>query len=113
VYTTPVLPSPVFPQVPPEGEFALINYRTSSGFKPPFRLMTTVEPDPQVNTKAVLTLRLWWVKPPASCLSVECAASSWAATELLYHIVDGTLRYQQCMFSTPSGAHAETLLRGS
>jgi hypothetical protein len=48
-------------QVPPEGEFALINYRTSSGFKPPFRLMTTVEPDPQVNTKAVLTLRLWWV----------------------------------------------------
>ncbi len=47
--------------VPPEGEFALINYRTSSGFKPPFRLLTTVEPDPQMANKALLTLRLWWV----------------------------------------------------
>ena len=47
------------PQVPPDGEFALINYRTTHGFKPPFRLQTTVEADPITDTKALLTLRLW------------------------------------------------------
>lgn len=31
--------------VPPEGEFALMNYRTSHGIKPPFRLSVTLEPD--------------------------------------------------------------------
>jgi hypothetical protein len=46
-------------QVPPDGEFALINYRTTHGFKPPFRLHTTVEPDPVTNNKALVTLRLW------------------------------------------------------
>lgn len=45
--------------VPPEGEFALINFRTTRGFKPPFRLHTTVEPDPMTDSKALLTLRLW------------------------------------------------------
>jgi hypothetical protein len=45
--------------VPPEGEFALINYRTTRGFKPPFRLHTTIEPDPMTDSKAMLTLRLW------------------------------------------------------
>ncbi len=46
--------------VPPEGEFALLNYRTSTaGFKPPFRLQATLEPDPASQQKALLTLRLW------------------------------------------------------
>ena len=45
--------------MPPDGEFALINYRTTHGFKPPFRLHTTIEADPITNTKALLTLRLW------------------------------------------------------
>lgn len=45
--------------VPPEGEFALMNYRTSHGLKPPFRLSVTVDADPASDTKALLTLRLW------------------------------------------------------
>lgn len=60
--------------VPPEGEFALINYRTTRGFKPPFRLHTTIEPDPMTDSKAMLTLRLWCEIPAdkaASGLEVE------------------------------------------
>ncbi len=45
--------------VPPEGEFALVNYRTSTNLKPPFRLQCTCEPDPAATNKALLTLRLW------------------------------------------------------
>mmetsp|Transcript_22213 Transcript_22213/g.38009 ORF Transcript_22213/g.38009 Transcript_22213/m.38009 type:complete len:453 (+) Transcript_22213:117-1475(+) len=60
--------------VPPEGEFALLNYRTSSGIKPPFRLQTSLEADPTSETKALLTLRLWCEIPPeraASGLEIE------------------------------------------
>lgn len=60
--------------VPPDGEFALMNYRTSHGFKPPFRLHTTVEADPNSSHKACLTLRLWCEVPidkAASGLEVE------------------------------------------
>lgn len=31
--------------VPPDGEFALANYRTSHGIRPPFRLSIGTEPD--------------------------------------------------------------------
>jgi hypothetical protein len=31
--------------VPPDGEFALANYRTSHGIRPPFRLSVGTEPD--------------------------------------------------------------------
>jgi len=31
--------------VPPDGEFALCNYRTSHGIRPPFRLSVGTEPD--------------------------------------------------------------------
>lgn len=33
--------------------------RTTHGFKPPFRLHATVEPDPNSEYKALLTLKLW------------------------------------------------------
>lgn len=45
--------------MPPDGEFALINYRTTRGFRPPFRLHTTMEADPISDNKATLTLRLY------------------------------------------------------
>lgn len=60
--------------VPPEGEFALINYRTSTNLKPPFRLQATCEPDPAATNKALLTLRLWCEIPSdkaASGLELE------------------------------------------
>lgn len=60
--------------VPPDGEFALINYRTTSGFKPPFRLQSVVEPDPITDNKALLTVRVWCEVPPdkgATWLEVE------------------------------------------
>jgi AP-4 complex subunit mu-1 len=31
--------------VPPDGEFALVNYRTSHGIRPPFRLTIHTEAD--------------------------------------------------------------------
>jgi AP-4 complex subunit mu-1 len=37
--------------VPPDGEFALANYRTSHGVRPPFRLSVGTEPDAASNTK--------------------------------------------------------------
>ncbi|KAL6759889.1 Mu homology domain-containing protein [Haematococcus lacustris] len=60
--------------VPPEGEFALLNYRSSQGLKPPFRLQAVTEADPGSSTKALLTLRLWCDIPAdkaASGLEVE------------------------------------------
>lgn len=60
--------------VPPDGEFALINYRTTSGFKPPFRLQAIVEADPMSDTKAYLTVTLWCEVPAdknASGLEIE------------------------------------------
>ena len=60
--------------VPPDGEFALINYRTTHGFKPPFRLQTIIEPDPVSETKAYLTINLWCEVPAdksASGLEIE------------------------------------------
>ncbi|PNW87410.1 hypothetical protein CHLRE_02g146600v5 [Chlamydomonas reinhardtii] len=60
--------------VPPDGEFALMNYRTTHGFKPPFRLHATVEPDPNSEYKALLTLKLWCEVPSdkaASGMEVE------------------------------------------
>eukprot|EP00201_Polytomella_parva_P010084 CAMPEP_0175072456 /NCGR_PEP_ID=MMETSP0052_2-20121109/19924_1 /TAXON_ID=51329 ORGANISM="Polytomella parva, Strain SAG 63-3" /NCGR_SAMPLE_ID=MMETSP0052_2 /ASSEMBLY_ACC=CAM_ASM_000194 /LENGTH=431 /DNA_ID=CAMNT_0016339971 /DNA_START=54 /DNA_END=1346 /DNA_ORIENTATION=+ len=60
--------------VPPDGEFALINYRTSRGFKPPFRLYVGVESDGEFEFKAGLSIRLWCEIPidkAASGLEVE------------------------------------------
>lgn len=47
--------------VPSEGEFALMNYRTSSGFKPPFRLYCSVDSDPASPLKALMVIKLWYV----------------------------------------------------
>ncbi|GLC41360.1 hypothetical protein PLESTB_001020500 [Pleodorina starrii] len=66
--------------VPPDGEFALMNYRTSHGLKPPFRLHTSVEADPHSEYKALLTLRLWCEVPAdkaASGLEVEVPTPRW------------------------------------
>mmetsp|Transcript_12303 Transcript_12303/g.36092 ORF Transcript_12303/g.36092 Transcript_12303/m.36092 type:complete len:445 (-) Transcript_12303:237-1571(-) len=60
--------------VPPEGEFALLNYRTTGGFKPPFRLHAVMEPDAAMPNKALLELRLWCEVPrdkSASALEVD------------------------------------------
>ncbi|MEW5310417.1 MAG: hypothetical protein WDW38_002216 [Sanguina aurantia] len=60
--------------VPPDGEFALMNYRTSHGFKPPFRVTTSLEADPASDFKAILVLHLWCEVPAeraASGLEVE------------------------------------------
>lgn len=60
--------------VPPDGEFALLNYRTTHGLRPPFRLHVTVEPDPTSDHKALVGLRLFSDLPAdkaASGLEVE------------------------------------------
>ncbi|KAF8070972.1 AP4M [Scenedesmus sp. PABB004] len=60
--------------VPPDGEFALANYRTSHGLRPPFRLSIATESDAASDHKAVVRLRLWADIPPdkaASGLEVE------------------------------------------
>eukprot|EP00798_Chlamydomonas_sp_ICE-L_P015170 gene15170-21242_t len=60
--------------VPPDGEFALMNYRTTHGFTPPFRVYMTVEPDPISIDKASITLKIWCEVQPnkaASALEVE------------------------------------------
>eukprot|EP00879_Flechtneria_rotunda_P017330 GHRR01018154.1.p1 GENE.GHRR01018154.1~~GHRR01018154.1.p1 ORF type:complete len:327 (+),score=106.14 GHRR01018154.1:855-1835(+) len=60
--------------VPPDGEFALANYRTSHGLRPPFRLNITTESDAASEYKAVVRLRLWSDIPAdkaASGLEVE------------------------------------------
>lgn len=44
--------------VPCEGEFALMNYRTVHGIRPPFRLVCSVDPDPASSLKAILVVRL-------------------------------------------------------
>jgi AP-4 complex subunit mu-1 len=49
--------------VPPDGEFALINYCTTHGFKPPFRMQTIIEADPVSDNKAYLTINLWCEVP--------------------------------------------------
>ena len=38
--------------VPPDGEFAVMNYRSTHPFKPPFRVTCTVEDDPHSAFKA-------------------------------------------------------------
>ena len=40
--------------VPPDGEFAVMNYRSTHPFKPPFRVTCTVEDDPHSAFKARL-----------------------------------------------------------
>ena len=60
--------------VPPDGEFALVNYRTSHGVRAPFRLQLLVEPDGSSELKALVSLRLWADMPAdkaASGLEVE------------------------------------------
>jgi AP-4 complex subunit mu-1 len=37
--------------VPPDGEFALANYRTSHGIRPPFRVSIGTEPDAASSDK--------------------------------------------------------------
>jgi hypothetical protein len=39
--------------VPPDGEFALANYRTSHGIRPPFRLSVGTEPDAASDHKVI------------------------------------------------------------
>ena len=50
--------------VPPDGEFALLNYRTTHGLRPPFRLHVSVDPDPASDHKALVSLRLFADAPP-------------------------------------------------
>lgn len=60
--------------VPPDGEFALANYRTSHGIRPPFRLSVGTEPDAASDHKAMVRIRLWADIPldkAASGLEVE------------------------------------------
>lgn len=38
--------------VPPDGEFAVMNYRSTHPFKPPFRVTCVVEDDPHLAFKA-------------------------------------------------------------
>ncbi|KAK9833100.1 hypothetical protein WJX74_007199 [Apatococcus lobatus] len=44
--------------VPPDGEFAVMNYRSTYDFKPPFRVNVVVEPDRNSSLKALVTIRL-------------------------------------------------------
>ncbi len=37
--------------MPPDGEFAVMNYRSTYPFKPPFRVQTTIEDDPNTALK--------------------------------------------------------------
>uniref|UniRef100_A0A383VHW9 MHD domain-containing protein n=1 Tax=Tetradesmus obliquus TaxID=3088 RepID=A0A383VHW9_TETOB len=60
--------------VPPDGEFALANYRTSHALRLPFRLSIATEADPASDHKALVRLRLWCDVPAdkaASGLEVE------------------------------------------
>lgn len=43
--------------VPPDGEFALANYRTSHGIRPPFRLSVGTEPDEASDHKVCVLVR--------------------------------------------------------
>ena len=43
--------------VPPDGEFAVMNYRSTYPFKPPFRVTCTVDDDPNSAVKV----------PPGAC----------------------------------------------
>ncbi|GIL81260.1 hypothetical protein Vretimale_1180 [Volvox reticuliferus] len=66
--------------VPPDGEFALMNYRTTHGFRPPFRLHASMDADPNSEYKALMTLRLWCEIPPdkaANGLEVEVPTPRW------------------------------------
>ena len=78
--------------VPPDGEFAVMNYRSTYPFKPPFRVTCTVDDDPNSALK---------VPPPLllSSLSVEVWQGSRApiipaavAAEVLLLAC-----YQQCL----------------
>ncbi|GBF92450.1 AP-4 complex subunit mu [Raphidocelis subcapitata] len=63
--------------VPPDGEFALLNYRTTHAIRPPFRLSVSVEPDGASDRKARVQLRLFSDVPQdkaASGLEVEVLA---------------------------------------
>lgn len=44
--------------VPPDGEFAVMNYRSTYNFKPPFKVYTIVEDDPHSATKAIVFIKL-------------------------------------------------------
>ncbi|KAK9834962.1 hypothetical protein WJX81_000070 [Elliptochloris bilobata] len=44
--------------VPPDGEFAVMNYRSTHPFKPPFRVTCTVEDDPHSAFKAIILLQV-------------------------------------------------------
>ncbi|GMH33164.1 hypothetical protein BSKO_00998 [Bryopsis sp. KO-2023] len=60
--------------VPPDGEFALMNYRVGSSFPPPFRVYTSVDEDQASSMKAYLTLKVRCELPRdkgASALEVE------------------------------------------
>ena len=51
--------------VPPEGNFALMTYRSSRSFRPPFRLYPTMEDDAYTGDKVTLYLRLLAEYPAA------------------------------------------------
>ncbi|CAK0735756.1 hypothetical protein CVIRNUC_000634 [Coccomyxa viridis] len=44
--------------VPPDGEFAVMNYRSTYPFKPPFRVQTVVEDDANTALKANISIRI-------------------------------------------------------
>ncbi|KAL3154481.1 hypothetical protein ABBQ32_013945 [Trebouxia sp. C0010 RCD-2024] len=43
---------------PPDGEFALMNYRSTYDFRPPFKVYTTIEEDRDTVNKAVIFIKL-------------------------------------------------------
>jgi AP-4 complex subunit mu-1 len=43
---------------PPDGEFALMNYRSTYDFKPPFRVYMTVEDDKDASNKAIIFVKV-------------------------------------------------------
>jgi hypothetical protein len=63
------------------GEFALMNYRTTHGFKPPFLVITTVEPDMNSDHK-VRRLHDTHAMLLASCAAMRCRWQ-WARVSLL------------------------------
>ena len=57
--------------VPPDGEFAVMNYRSTYPFKPPFRVQTVVEDDANTALKVSIILSLLLCSAPVH--TVPCA----------------------------------------
>jgi hypothetical protein len=85
--------------VPPDGEFALANYRTSHGIRPPFRLSVGTEPDAASDHKVKTESRL-----------SRLAAGRFSQTALaLAHIVAAAI-CRQFRFVSAGSAHLACML---